>query len=1107
MGRKLATVEEAESEFIVHDAIRFTARGTGHETFLPFVQDTSACPTVLRGPRTVMHYDAKGREVLHDLPPDADDAISHVTTGYQPLRRTVIDELAHEHAYVSDGLKRLTQVEEVNRGDRYVTTYMYNPEESLTRIIDAQSNVKRLFYDGLQRKVFLNDLDRGVMSYTYDDASNLRETVDAKGQRITYTYDGANRLLTEDYHDEGLPFSANQATDVLYHYDTPAGAIAVGDGTMRTATETMGFLSWVSDRSGEEHTSYDPRGRVTWVLRRVRDPETGVLTPYKTETTYDSLDRVRTTIYPDNDRVEYGYDTRGLLHSITGGPSGYVISDIQYRPSGQMARCAYGNGMVTTYDYDPRLRLTTVATAPAGNRGNPFVAYSYKFDGASNIRRIDDIRPTTVVPSGNPARNTQVFEYDDLNRLTRVQYSFAAPGVVDHDDGHIAYAYDRIGNMTSQVSDLDAVEDNLPLTNLGMMAYGGPKGAFAREGRQPGGPPGPHALTGASVASRAYTYDDNGNMTAVDGKTLTWDFKDRLVAVQNASTRAEYVYNYLDQRVLKRVFPKAGPEGTGVEGPSTTTYVGRQFEVREPGEPIKYVFNANTRVARVTGSLDPSALRIQRVYLRAGWNLVSLAVDVSNAVIQMIGMDPAVRGIYRWEPSTGGFVIVNMGDSLPAGSVFWVDARLPTTLQVIGSLAEPATVVLNEGPTFFALRWLAASTIDLLLPSEITDVWFYDAIRLRWTSRLRSGLISDAPKTVTPGEGLFVVVRSPAGISFPYPSDRVRYYHQDHLGSSDTTVDTDGLAPDGNTFYPFGHPRHRTQHAVTRDVFLFVGKEQDTETGLSNFGGRLAITSLARFLSVDPAESAGGNADPQRLNSYAYGLNNPVRFVDPDGRSPSDWADWFDQQRAESETILENVVQDHPGPTAVVTAAALSTAMAVASGFVDVLRLGQGAAEGGWKGYGKDALRAAGIAGGISGAASTASSALRTAVLAGRVAKTAGAVGQDAETMLNAMKGPLTNVSGELEVRYTSPASKPTGPGSWSTNEVLNSLGEFRERQAVPESWGNTADFATYLRTTEGVGSEAAPQLGAGGGGAQTYHLEEPDILWTGPREPSTMTH
>ncbi|MDQ4075912.1 MAG: hypothetical protein M3220_06645 [Chloroflexota bacterium] len=67
-------------------------------------------------------------------------------------------------------------------------------------------------------------------------------------------------------------------------------------------------------------------------------------------------------------------------------------------------------------------------------------------------------------------------------------------------------------------------------------------------------------------------------------------------------------------------------------------------------------------------------------------------------------------------------------------------------------------------------------------------------------------------------------------------------------------------------------------------------------------------------------------------------------------------AEWWEKQRLQSEKELERFVQDNPGWFAISVATFLSTAMELGGAFVDVLRLGEGAAEGGW-GYGKDALR------------------------------------------------------------------------------------------------------------------------------------------------------
>jgi RHS repeat-associated protein len=66
----------------------------------------------------------------------------------------------------------------------------------------------------------------------------------------------------------------------------------------------------------------------------------------------------------------------------------------------------------------------------------------------------------------------------------------------------------------------------------------------------------------------------------------------------------------------------------------------------------------------------------------------------------------------------------------------------------------------------------------------------------------------------------------------------------------------------------------------------FTAKERDGESGLDYFLARYYSSAQGRFTSID---SSGPNlVDPQTLNKYRYGLNNPLRYVDPDGRYEED---------------------------------------------------------------------------------------------------------------------------------------------------------------------------------------------------------------------------
>ena len=606
---------------------------------------------------TTTEYDATLREVKTTNPDG-----TFRRTVYEPLLTRSFDENDTDAAspyadtpmvHQNDGLGRLIRVDELSHLNddgtpagtlkTWTTLYQYDLNDQLTRITDSQNNQKWMQYDGLKRKTFMNDPDRGVMTFNYDDASNLIGTSDAKNQRITYTYDGANRIRTEDYHDEGQSFSANFAfnpalpistmnrPDVAYFYDVPKTGLDVGDGSVATAANTRGKLAYVWDLSGEEHTSYDSRDRVGWVVKRVRDPLHGQLVSFRTAFAYDSLDRLTGLTYPDNDALGYEYNDRSLLARIQGGQAGvltqdgFILSGLRYWPSDQQAEIRYGNGIRTAYAYDERLRLKTLNTAPQAAPASPLIAFGYEFDGVSNIRRVDDQRPGSVVPVGDPRRNSQLFQYDDLYRLTRVQYSFALPGQGDRNDGQITYRYDRIGNMLAQLSTLNHVEKGLPVANLGEMDSGAAAGRSGRIGRAATDPPGPHALTAIrnpSFATRNYPYDSNGNMTNLDGMVATWNFKDRLVRLEDTNMVANYAYDFTDRRITKKVFWKHGEPTANTNQlatlnpqPSTTTvtYVGKHFEVREHEAPTKYVFNGNTRVARVTGTLMPANLRVQRV--------------------------------------------------------------------------------------------------------------------------------------------------------------------------------------------------------------------------------------------------------------------------------------------------------------------------------------------------------------------------------------------------------------------------------------------------------------------------------------------------------------
>jgi RHS repeat-associated protein len=105
----------------------------------------------------------------------------------------------------------------------------------------------------------------------------------------------------------------------------------------------------------------------------------------------------------------------------------------------------------------------------------------------------------------------------------------------------------------------------------------------------------------------------------------------------------------------------------------------------------------------------------------------------------------------------------------------------------------------------------------------------------------------------------------------------------------------------------------RKRQLYKKKLVQFTGKELDAETGLYYYGARYLDPKTSRWLSGDPAlgeylpvapvndeakkrnqnlPGQGGVFNYVNLHAYHYAGNNPVKYVDPDGRESLD--DIFD---------------------------------------------------------------------------------------------------------------------------------------------------------------------------------------------------------------------
>ena len=119
----------------------------------------------------------------------------------------------------------------------------------------------------------------------------------------------------------------------------------------------------------------------------------------------------------------------------------------------------------------------------------------------------------------------------------------------------------------------------------------------------------------------------------------------------------------------------------------------------------------------------------------------------------------------------------------------------------------------------------------------------------------------------------------------------MKFHYRDHL-SVRVTSDSAGGNRTEQAHYPFGeqwYSQDGSGASVAPGKLLFTSYERDAESGNDYAIFRTHISRLGRFNRPDPL--AGDVYNPQRLNRFAYSLNDPVNLIDPQGLDVFDFFD------------------------------------------------------------------------------------------------------------------------------------------------------------------------------------------------------------------------
>ncbi len=551
LGRLLQTKKDAEvagvAKLLNSGRVEYDCFGRTVKQYYPFasnLNDTAYNNYFAANTLTATTYDILDRPLKVKLP--------------------TLDSAMTAYAFGADDGKTYFMTTNTDPNGIAVST-LTGTRKQQVKTIAPMGAVTAFEYDALGQLLQSTDPCGYSTTYTYDMLGRIVERVHPDAGTDTYIYDGAGNITK---HATQVLANANKTVNYYYTYNR-LDSIVYPDNTRNnvrytyggpTATHNQrGRIALLEDASGYQTFFYGRMGEVTENNRTFVLPNESYPYSFKMKYAYDSWNRIQNITYPDGEKVNYWYNTGGMLDSVVGkvtvsnmvnpkggdevapvGPTPSTtytyryITHTTYNEFELKSAQWYGNNTRSQYTYDLLQRLSRLRLYNSANSQLQDITYTY--DRVGNITRIQN---TAGMVSSMGGQYNCRYTYDSLYRLvqaTDTSYrGFKLAGRYEQrtsyfPDGRIQYKQDETWTNTS----------TFPFIS-NTYTYGNSDQ--------------PHTLTstGNGINNPTYyTWDANGNMTKQGSNIyLQWDEENRLKSVSKPAQGVCFFYDASGERFYK----------------------------------------------------------------------------------------------------------------------------------------------------------------------------------------------------------------------------------------------------------------------------------------------------------------------------------------------------------------------------------------------------------------------------------------------------------------------------------------------------------------------------------------------------------------------------